>query len=54
MGLSYRGVFEHLRRDFSYCREPERSVGWPFRDTMARTDYAGTVLRIRFRMRTRL
>jgi len=31
-----------------------KGVSAPFRDTTARKDYAGTALRIRFRMRTRL
>jgi hypothetical protein len=52
--LSYSGVFELLRRDLSCYRALERSVSRPFRDTTAQTDYAGTVPRIKFRMRTRL
>src|SRR5258708_39267850 len=54
VGLSHSGVFERLRRDFSCYQAPERSVSAPFKDTTARTDYVGTTLRIRFRMRTRL
>jgi len=33
---------------------PKKGVSAAFRDTTARTDYVGTALRIRFRMRTRL
>ena len=52
--LSHSGVLKGLSLDFSCYRAPERGVLAPFRDTTAQTDYAGTVLRIRFRMRTRL
>ena len=38
------GGFEHLRRDFSCYRTPQRSVAAPLRDATARTNYAGTAL----------
>jgi hypothetical protein len=48
------GSFEHLRRDFSCYLAPQRSVAAPFRDTTAGSNYVGTTLCIRFRMRTKL
>jgi len=48
------GVFEHLRRDFPCYLASQRSLAAPFRDTTARTNYPGTALCIRFRMRTKL
>jgi len=48
------GSFRASERDFSCYRALQRSVAAPFRDTTARCNYVGTMLCIRFRMRTRL
>src|SRR5260370_15471164 len=48
------GSFRTSEALFFVLRSARKSISAPFRDTTARAHYAGTVLRIRFRMRTRL